>query len=388
MAITTAAVILLAVVTNVVVDPYRMLGTPTVDGFNARKPRADQRLGRSKLLQSERIRPRTLILGNSRAAVGFDPESPQWPAEARPVYNFAVPGAGIRAARDQFLYALQDRKPTRILLGVEFLDFLIAHDKPSRYVPPEAFDTAGRIAAVADAVLSIDAFVDSLRTLWSQRQPFAPDVTALGFMPMREYVLHAREEGYYGLFRQRYLDAQATLTKAPKRIQPSTGKSADAIYLEEILDAADRHGVHVDVVTYPYHAVQLILFERTGLWPAFEEWKALLAQIARARPNAAFWDFAVFDELTQQPIPGPAERPGTSPWYWEGGHFKRELGERVLANIAACRDQTACRNRMPVEPDLLADHLASERRLRDAYRASVPADPFQKVPSVEAPGRP
>jgi len=373
---------------NIVVDPYRIFGSPVVQGLNALKPRAIQRIRESKSSQIWRVRPRTVILGNSRAEVGFDPRSSLWPAESHPVYNFAIPGSGIRAARDQFRVAVEAGHLKRLVLGVDFLDFLVRPDTPSAPVPPSKPSASRRVMSILGATLSIDAFVDSILTIHGQRDPSAPDLTPLGFNPMREYVQYARDEGYYGIFRQRYLDTQATLEREPKSIRNRNGDAPSFAYLEEILSEADRHHVKVDVVTYPYHVVQLLLFENLGLWPAFDEWKKLLSRVASSHPDVRFWDFAVVDDFTRQPVPSPTARPGASPWYWEPSHFKRQLGERVVGIVVGCDAGARCPNRLPNESDALVRHLANQRKLRDAYRSVVPRAPFEiENRSKLAPGK-
>ena len=374
LALTTTFAVLSVGTVNVLADPYRIFGTTVFTGINVVKPRAQQRRVESKWSQIERIHPRTVILGNSRAEVGFDPESHAWPAGARPVYNFAIPGSGLSDARDQFHQVLKTQKPGRILIGVDFLDFLTTPDASVALPSEKKFEGWSRVRTKIGALLSLDAFVDSLRTLAAQHDAYAADLSPLGFNPMRDYVRITRSEGYYGLFRQRYLESRQAFARAPKAIRNAAGIATEFALLEEILDEAVRAGMNVDLVTYPYHGVQLLLFEESGLWPAFESWKRELARVLERYPGVATWEFAVFDDFTRQPIPGPSERPGTSPWYWEPSHFKRELGDRILEIVLNCREMNGCGRRFPTEEGLLEAHLAEQRRLRDSYNEGVIPD--------------
>ena len=71
------------------------------------------------------MRPASLVLGNSRAEIGFDPESPAWPESARPVFNLALPGAGIAAVADELAEALRSTSPRLVVVGLDFLDFRV-----------------------------------------------------------------------------------------------------------------------------------------------------------------------------------------------------------------------------------------------------------------------
>jgi hypothetical protein len=66
-----------------------------------------------------------VALGNSRAEIGFDPESPAWPESARPVFNLALPGAGIGAIADELAKALRSASPRLVAVGPDFLDFRV-----------------------------------------------------------------------------------------------------------------------------------------------------------------------------------------------------------------------------------------------------------------------
>src|ERR1700680_698269 len=78
------------------VDPYRMYGTPETPGWTALKPRIYEQIGIAKTYQLDRVAPTTLLLGNSRVEIGFDPESRLWPAGAQPVFNAAQAGMGLQ----------------------------------------------------------------------------------------------------------------------------------------------------------------------------------------------------------------------------------------------------------------------------------------------------
>jgi hypothetical protein len=161
------------------------------------------------------------------------------------------------------------------------------------------------------------------------------------------------------------------LSRAPRTIRNQLGVSPELSALEEILATAERRGLRVDLVLYPYHATQLLLFDDVGLWDAFASWKAELAATGHRYPGVTISDFAVIDDATRQPIPAPEDRPGRSPWYWEGGHFKRELGDRVLRAIMACAGQQDCPNRLPAVGPSLESHLARQHSLLEEYRVAM-----------------
>ena len=136
---------------NLLVDPYDLFRVVDLEGFNRIKSQAGQRAVMFKRKNVERIRPNALILGNSRAEIGFDPDSPAWPAAVRPVFNLALPGTGPHAALDEFR-RVQDINALRlVLIGLDFLDFRV--DPSSRIVTPPSplrpDDPLARLCATA-----------------------------------------------------------------------------------------------------------------------------------------------------------------------------------------------------------------------------------------------
>lgn len=80
-----ALTVLAAGVINWFIDPYGIFGTRIVHGLNALKPFAGDRGRTVKLYQVIRVRPRGLIVGNSRPELGLDPANGCWPKSTHPI---------------------------------------------------------------------------------------------------------------------------------------------------------------------------------------------------------------------------------------------------------------------------------------------------------------
>ena len=87
----TLALLLAVAGFNLAIDPYGLYGF-AVEGVNARKPESRTHILLAKQQRLIHAQPETVILGNSRADLGLDPESPYWPEEFGTVFNFAIPG--------------------------------------------------------------------------------------------------------------------------------------------------------------------------------------------------------------------------------------------------------------------------------------------------------
>src|SRR6266702_1372689 len=106
------------------IDPYAVFGTRTLAGVNVIKPRPDVMLSDIKFIVGTRSRPSALILGNSRAEVGFDPAHPIIVARGLRGYNAAIPGSGPEATAYAFKLFTTTSSIKVAVLGIDFLDFL------------------------------------------------------------------------------------------------------------------------------------------------------------------------------------------------------------------------------------------------------------------------
>lgn len=355
------------------VDPYALYGHWFERaGFNLVKPGLMRYPDQIKLARAPGFAAPVLILGNSRAEIGFDPDGAVLAASA---YNLAISGSGIAVAHDQLAYLLRTgQHPVLILQGLDFLDFIDAPGRTTRYVAPPPVHPVQRYFWRFDSLFSLTSLQDALQTIAIQHAPDAQRSTARGFNPLLEYRAMARIEGYYGLFQQRAQEnARVYLRKAA-----GDRSDADFAHLEAMLELAARAGIEVRLLVYPYHGQILALYEAAGLWPAFEQWKReLVARVVRVRrhyPAAriVLFDFSGYGPSACERIPARGDRASVTRWYWEAGHFKAALGEVVLRRMlapAAHDDRFGFR----LEPGTLADNTRRIARERVDCQRAYPA---------------
>lgn len=334
--LSTLALLGVVSIFNLLVDPYGMFRVISIDGFNRIKSQAGQRAELFKRDGAERMRPNALILGNSRAEIGFDPQSPVWPETMRPIFNLALPGKGVESALDEFTHVLEYKTPKLIVVGIDFLDFRVDPATPDDSVPVR-HDRLQWLRERVFALLTLSALADSLATIKAQHEPYPTSLRDDGFNPMRDYVGIARKEGYNAMFLQRDQENAKAYARGSKSIYLSDGRPAwEFRAVGKIIGVANRAGIRVRFVIYPVHAHTLVLFHQTGLWPAFEAWKReLVVRVDGATPgaNVELWDFSGFSPFADENVPPPGDTTSEMRWYWEAGHFKKSLGEALLARI-------------------------------------------------------
>jgi hypothetical protein len=356
----TALILLAVAAINLVVDPYGIFRLVDSPGFNSVKPAAPSRGPMAKAYQVLRVQPKTLILGNSRAELGLDPNHPAWPQAARPVYNAALPGTGTGTSLRYLQHVLAANagnpaaQPTLVLWGVDFMDFLTDPTQPTpprnahvgdaesrRLMQASATDRLRQqVRDYAGSTLTLAAFMDSVQTLASQRNPYAVDLTPQGFNPMHDYLKITADEGYWAVFRQKDLMYDKTFARFPKGIFDASGNTSKHWQdLQDIMRLCRQHGIELRLFTYPYQAHMLDTFAKTGHAPGLALWKRALAKTladeaaASVQPAFALWDFSTLSAITAEAVPQQGDRKSSMRWYWEAGHFKSELGGVMLVQM-------------------------------------------------------
>jgi hypothetical protein len=390
-----SVVVLFVAVANLLLDPYGIYAIFNRQGVNQIKPEASVNGMMVKAYQVQRVKPRALVLGNSRAEVGFDPDSDAWAPALRPVYNLALPGTGPFVSLRYLQHALATQKPAVVVLGVDFMDFLVAEDDSLAFGmgPVSAFErrlqitrsgspnldvTLQRLEDFASTVLSLDAFVASGKMLLAQRAQYPSDLAPNGLNPMRDYEGIARREGYYVMFRQRDLENAKAYLRRPKGVYSrGADSSAPLEILRQIIVTCHRNGIELHLVIYPYHVHLLEIFHEAGLWPAFEEWKRALVRHSSAAADSGVkvWDFSGYTQATAEAVPAPGDRVHATRWYWEAGHFKRALGDMMLRQIlGGAKPVDSPLHGVQLTRDNLDLELARIRHERDWFLTAHGAD--------------
>jgi hypothetical protein len=355
------------------VDPYDYWGGPDMGGLNRFKPAAGKHLEAVKLRQVARVQPVTLLVGNSRVAVGMDPASPLWPPAARPVYNLGLPGVGTDGLVDVALRAMDEAPVKRLVFAADFVDFRLSLQdwrtwNASRLVRPA--DLQKGVRERVEILLSLAALTDSVSALAERRKANPATITPAGYDRLAEYNENVAAEGHAALFEQRQRDNIARYLAGPKAVRwPGPGNSPDWASLERLARECRRRHVELVLVTFPYHVDMLQAFDRSGLWPAFAEWKRGLAAFAE-REGVPLYDFSRVTPETTEAVPAPGDTRTRMRWYWEAGHFKGALGERMVADLVRGAPAFGARlTAANVEAEIVADASAL-----DGYRAARPGE--------------
>jgi hypothetical protein len=342
---TAALVVALVVAVNWVIDPYWVHDTPRIAGVDEYRTQFRDHVRLGKAWRMVEVRPRQLILGSSRADVGFDPEHPGF--APGPTFNASLPGASVYELLRYLEYAQELLPLHRVVLAADFFMF------NRTYVPRPGFSearlsfTAARSWDWLATLLSADAFADSLATLSRQTEYARLKMTYLA-NGQHDWT-HARVRtlelgGPASVFEQVVRNTREMWLPPPERRYELYAKAGGAGGVplgldayERILTLAHEQSIELHVVIAPQHAALLEAIEHAGLWDEFETWKrelaAVNAAVAERRSAMPFpvWDFAVLHPVTAEPVPAGAD--ADMRWFWDPSHFKSTLGDVVLDRV-------------------------------------------------------
>ncbi|MGI9492882.1 MAG: hypothetical protein ACR2QF_10840 [Geminicoccaceae bacterium] len=389
----TVVGVAMAALLNVIVDPYGIFGSPRIDGFNAKKPNIGTKVRTAKIHQVMKVRPRAIVVGNSRPEIGLDPAHPCWPAESRPAYNIAIPGMSVYGQIRYGQHAIAAGDVRLILLGLDFIDFLVppdadhdprawpaSHAKPMRLAvdakgqPRSAFYW-NQLQDQFSAALSLDALKDTVSTLIQQESGSVITRTTLGFnpgTPIFEPII--RFEGASLLFAQKNEEiAQRLLGRRWSLNHQGTNWSSNFEAVLRLLRQAKGEGIRAIPFINPLHADFLALIDKAGLWPLMEEWKRRVVMIAEKERADVVWDFSGFTDYAIESVEEVAARGESLRWFWEPSHYRKELGDRMLFAMLAesCADAESVDGLgVTLTSSNVEAHLATQRSMRDGFVSS------------------
>jgi len=386
--IMTACWLLLVGGLNVTIDPYLRFGMPRIEGWSLVKPKAIRQVRMAKAYGVTRGDYQTLFLGNSRVDIGLNPHSDQLPGHFKPAYNLGQPGAGSEMALRYLQHALTTDSPKMVILAVDFLNYL----KQPAYLEQLKNRSEDDITAVASSAvfarlssttqdqvpwqrarqqvidvmtstLSLSALQDSIATIMAQGDPNSADLSEEGYSSGAAFQTLIRMEGQAALFRQKNIEYAK---KCVIRMAPPPKQSDEMRAIQLLLELCESRDIRVEVYIHPYHADILEIFEATGHWGEFEQWKTRLTALCESH-GARLWDFSGYNQYTTEVPPGGSDRKTVMQWYWESGHYRATLGDRILSQIF---EDTLIESEFgrQMTPANLPAWLARSRTAGDDYR--------------------
>lgn len=339
-----ATCIAVAAIVNATIDPHGVHRWIDIEGLNRIKPRANQAPEAFKYRAIDVKAPQTLLLGNSRVELGWNPDDLPHARFGRTV-NAAIPGRGLSSMVALADHAWARSRPEQLIVGLEFFDCLASGPRPKRQEthvspwsvaqPPYDFHVR-RAKEMLEDVFSIDTLTDSFTTALAQYDKNAPHLRDDGFQTARNFPAIVRIDGVRKMFTQHETEIVRARARGPKSIRYADGTPSKCLEaLNELLAGARERDQTVFLATFPYHARLLEIIVQADLLPAFEDWKREITLAAEKARNAggrvSLRGFDGYHLYASEAVESAGVSAREMRWYWEAGHFKASLGRAMLA---------------------------------------------------------
>lgn len=343
--VSVAAVAVLVVGINLLVDPYDVFGTPRIEGISILKPAAKNHAMLAKTYQVARANPVTVLIGSSSTHLGLDANARQWPMSMRPVYNYGVPGESATWASFRTLEeAIAGGSVKNALLFVDFQNFLVpevrgvgtSEDDRRYHLMADGNVNPDRLMQLAkDMFLSsatMGALLDSITTIIGQSKTNTLNLTPTGSSNAADFIEAARLDGMHTLFAQKDGYELERVTKMDQAISAWRGPLPNLDIVANIITLAHAHNVKLTVAITPRHVDAMEIYWRFGLWPRVEQFKTELAEMT-TKEGVTLWDFMDYSTFTTESVPPAGDKRRPTSWFWESTHYKKQLGEVMIESM-------------------------------------------------------
>ncbi len=297
---------------NAAIDPFGILGAPSITRINAIKPKVNNSSRLFKAVDVSRVEPKTILLGSSRTDIGLDPYHP---ALIQPAYNLALTGPNIYELRRYFEHSLViNPELKQVILGLDFQMFNDRRTPQPDFREQRLEQPHIILSDLIDVTLSLDTLVASWQTLKRNQDPNPPRTVRVSGMMKRQPREVSLTEFYDSIAK-----AQRPYQDGVYRGYQSYSNSLQ--HLRSIIETCAEHNISLILFISPAHATEWEAIHNLALWDLFESWKR---DIVALHP---VWDFSGYNSITREAL---------SPhmiYYTDSSHYTETAGNFVLNRV-------------------------------------------------------
>lgn len=344
---------------NFVLNPLGVFRHPSpIIGDN--RPDQHVRIRLAKAFAVARVKPNAVILGNSRANYGLSPDHQAF-AGFR-TYNLAFGDQTLDESLRFLEHAHRISGVRRVVLGLNPRLPVGIHDSFDPELLCRMNDHVCTSLGLLSRHLISIAWFRAIADNWQGRRARVQYLTN----GLRDPELNRRfvvEAGGSSAAFARFAEGER---RRADRGQPFLQPNG-ADRLESLFSFAHQGSMELTVVIEPTHVLRWDLFREVtsdgldGVDIAFREIVAanLAAAQHAGRPPFPIWDFSAATSYTTESIPDTEGR--VMRWHWEQNHYRKELGDIVLARafgLAASSDTFGTR----LTAENIESYLSARRR--------------------------
>jgi hypothetical protein len=338
---------------NLIIDPFGINYIVEIDGINNVKTGQGNHVRMGKAGTVRALRPRSVILGNSRAEYGINPEHPGW--KAGPVYNLAISGANFYEILRYFQHAHGIQPLEQALFILDLNQFNAYWENANDFSENRlsvTFDEQDNayyyLSDFIATTLSLKALSQSVNTIWRSATNKSTTYLANGQRDWRDDRLFRTAIEKYGSYsdlfsvEERGLFSARSRNHAPLYLESPLNQNSKINvfdWFRHLVQIAIRDKIDLRLAIGPSHARYFESHRLMGNWFLWEEWKRNLALIVEEEAAKAgvtpfpLWDFSGFNPLTMEPVPPADDKKTRMKWYFESSHYTTDLGDMIQDRV-------------------------------------------------------
>jgi hypothetical protein len=341
-----AVVIFLIFITifNRYIDPYSFYKTPFIDTIEVNNRFFSSHVRMSKAQAVRKLKPDSIVLGNSRAEYGINPKHPGW--KSRNVYNLALSSANLYELFRYLQHAQNINPLHEVVLMVDFVMFNASNNKNEIDFSEDrlSVNSGGEVqnklwTDLIPTLASLDATIDSIKSIALQDKKGYSIYLSNGFRESTHNSYNIKKNG--GHHKAFLTNERKYLNKNYNSFKFKDGDMDNWDIFNKLLKFSRINNIKLYIAISPIHARQLQVIKEKGLWDMFEQWKRKLILYNKNvanfynKPSYDIWDFSGFSDYTKEDV-SSIKVTSNMHWYWESSHYKKELGDIMLSKILDC----------------------------------------------------
>jgi hypothetical protein len=284
---------------NYLIDPYGLRSLDTIKRINDSRYIIDRP---AVALALAIYKPKTIVLGTSRAALGFNSDVLKAYHEDGQVYNAAFAGADFDEMYAYFQHALYLQPDLKnVILGIDLFSF---HENRKAQI---SFDE--------ELLLRDDFPIKSIKNLFLSANALYTSCECL-FVSLFGI---ERENPILKLGEKNYLARTLNDETSYKDYQMGQNKFKN---FKKLVDVCKEHSIELKVYLSPVKAMYWEAYWDNNLWPHLENLKRQLCSVY------PIWDFSGFNPITMQTL----DTNGDS-LYYDCSHFTPIVGNLILQRM-------------------------------------------------------
>jgi hypothetical protein len=351
--LTLVLLVVSAIVLNLVIDPFGVYQIVNIKGFNNNKTGQGNHVRMGKAGSVRALKPKGVIIGNSRAEYGMNPKHPGW--KTNPVYNLGISGANIYEIV-RYVQHAHNIQPLKQVLFILDLNQFNAYWKNAADFSENRLsvtfngqsNTYYYLSDFISTTLSTRALLESVNTIWRNSTKKNISYLGNGQRNWHNDILFRSAIEKFGSYYNLFLAEESSLFS--NRIKYKNPPYLESFFdqklkinvfdtFRRLVQLAINDNIDLYLAIGPSHARYFECYRLIGNWFLWEEWKRALVSIVEEEATKAgvepfpLWDFSGFNSLTMELVPSPDDTKKHMKWYFESSHFTTDLGDLIRDRV-------------------------------------------------------